>query len=303
MSAADLLTVVIACPNCGTRYQVPYGTIGAAGREVQCAQCSKPWHAEAEPPALPDAPPLPQRYDHEDRLFSAADERALDEAFETEARSATLPAAVEVAPDGEQALADIKSSLMPRRRQGDVNAVDPARLNQTRQDFAQRQKSRTNLLPMARVRRSVRIAALLTLVALLGLGLVLRTDIVRSFPSLAGLYEAIGLPVNVVGLEFHGTRTLMSFRAGKPMMLITSNVRSIADRTVKMPPILISLVDAGGRTVYEWTVPPRVSDLAPGESIEFSTEVATPPQAVVTVRLTFTNPRGATLPAAPAGTI
>ena len=37
MSSPDLQTVVIACPNCGTRYQVPYATIGAAGREVQCA--------------------------------------------------------------------------------------------------------------------------------------------------------------------------------------------------------------------------------------------------------------------------
>ena len=80
MSSPDLQTVVIACPNCGTRYQVPYGTIGAAGREVQCAQCSKPWHATA------DAPPPPAVID-EDRLFSPADERALDAQFEAEART------------------------------------------------------------------------------------------------------------------------------------------------------------------------------------------------------------------------
>ena len=66
MSSADLQTTVIACPNCGTRYQVPRSTLGAAGREVQCAQCGKPWHATA------DAPPPPAI--EEDRMFSPADE-------------------------------------------------------------------------------------------------------------------------------------------------------------------------------------------------------------------------------------
>ena len=53
MSSADLATVVIACPHCGTRYQVPFSTIGSDGREVQCAQCGKSWHAHADaPPAF-----------------------------------------------------------------------------------------------------------------------------------------------------------------------------------------------------------------------------------------------------------
>ena len=74
MTSPDLQTVVIACPNCGTRYQVPFATIGAAGREVQCAQCSKHWHAMA------DEPPPPAVID-EDILFAKDDEAELDAAF------------------------------------------------------------------------------------------------------------------------------------------------------------------------------------------------------------------------------
>ncbi|SNY90807.1 MJ0042 family finger-like domain-containing protein [Cohaesibacter sp. ES.047] len=39
----------ITCPNCTTSYQVPDGSIGAAGRNVRCATCGETWHAEVEP--------------------------------------------------------------------------------------------------------------------------------------------------------------------------------------------------------------------------------------------------------------
>ena len=111
MSSPDLQTAVIACPHCGTRYQVPRATLGAAGREVQCAQCTKPWHAMA------DAPPPPAIND--DLLFSQADESEMDAAFEAEARghaapAPTLPATVQRDADHAKTLADIRAALAPK---------------------------------------------------------------------------------------------------------------------------------------------------------------------------------------------
>jgi predicted Zn finger-like uncharacterized protein len=297
MSSPDLQTVVIACPNCGTRYQVPYGTIGAAGREVQCAQCSKSWHAMA------DAPPPPAIDD--DVLFSPADEHALDAAFEAEAREAAPPPPPAV-PEGEpeRTLADIRAALAPKPRKGDINAIDPALLSKTRRAFDQRQARISRRLPMARVRRTARLGAFVLLVSILWLGFSLRTDLVRWFPALAGLYASIGLPVNVVGLTFEDSKTLTSFREGKPVMLITSRIRSVASQTVPVPPVLVSLLDGAGATVYEWTVTPKATDMAPGEVMEFSTEVSAPPQGATTVRLSFTTPRaGVSIAATPAGTV
>ena len=135
-------------------------------------------------------------------------------------------------------------------------------------------------------------------------GFSLRTDLVRWFPALAGLYASIGLPVNVVGLTFEDSKTLTSFREGKPVMLITSRIRSVASQTVPVPPVLVSLLDGAGATVYEWTVTPKATDMAPGEVMEFSTEVSAPPQGVTTVRLSFTTPRaGVSIAATPAGTV
>ncbi len=289
MSSPDLQTVVIACPNCGTRYQVPYATIGAAGREVQCAQCTKPWHAMA------DAPPPPAIED-DDILFSPGEENVLDAAFEAAARTVApaLPARFEADSEPDQTLADIRAALAPKPKKDAVNALDPALLSKSKRAFAQRQAKISKKLPLARIRRTARLGAFVVLVSLLLLGFSLRTDLVREFPSLAGLYAAVGLPVNVVGLEFEASTTMTSFRGGKPVMLITSRIRSVANQVVPVPPVLVSLLDGAGTTVYEWTVTPKAAEMAPGDILEFSTEVSAPPEGAVTVRLSFTSPRAAT---------
>lgn len=298
MSSPDLQTVVIACPNCGTRYQVPFATIGAAGREVQCAQCSKPWHAMADqpPPAALD-----------DLIFSANDESELDSAFEAEAAAIAprraLPPSLPVDPDHARTLAEIKAAIAPRPKPAEINDIDPALLTKSKRAFERRQERMSKKSPTAQIRRSVRLGALLALLALLALGFTLRVELVRWFPQLAGLYAAIGLPVNVVGLEFEQSKTVTSLRDGKVVMLITSRIRSVSGGPVSVPPVLVSLLDANGTTIYEWTVAPRATEMAPGEFQEFSTEVSAPPDGAVTVRLSFTNARAANGAAAPLGTI
>jgi predicted Zn finger-like uncharacterized protein len=293
MSSADLATVVIACPNCGMRYQVPYGTLGKDGREVQCAQCGQSWHATADAPPPPAVDP--------DALFSTQDEVALDLAFEEEARAATpaLPATQPVDPDHVKTLAEIRAAIAPKPKLQPVNSIDPALLKKATRSFDKRQRAVRSKQPFVRLRRTARLGALVALMALLLLGFSLRIDIVRLFPSLAGLYASIGMPVNVVGLEFTDAKTLMSLRNDKTVMQITAKIHSMAGATVSVPPVLVSLLNDAGATVYEWTVAPEVKEMEPGEVMDFSTEVNSPPDGAVRVRLSFTTARGDTAAASP----
>jgi hypothetical protein len=248
-------------------------------------------------------PPAPIE---EDLLFNTAEESVLDEAFEAEERGVAVPApalppSVPMDPDHARTLAEIKAALAPKPKRG--NGIDPALLNKSKRAFDRRQATISRRLPMARVRRAARYGTFVALVALLLLGFSLRTEIVRWLPSLAGLYSAIGLPVNVIGLEFEQSKTLTSFREGKVVMLITSKIRSISSKPVNVPPVLVSLLDANGGTVYEWTVTPKATEMEPGEIMDFSTEVNAPPEGAVTVRLSFGNPRGGASAAALAGSL
>src|SRR4051812_22381146 len=144
MSSADLATVVIACPNCGTRYQVPYGTLGAAGREVQCAQCGKSWHATADEPVPPPIDP--------DALFAPGEEALLDAAFEAEAKAAApvapMPASLPVDPDHAQTLAEIRSAIAPKPKRQPVNVMDAAVLKEAERSFDKRRREVTRKLPL-----------------------------------------------------------------------------------------------------------------------------------------------------------
>lgn len=280
MSSADLATVLIACPNCGTRYQVPYGTLGAAGREVQCAQCGKPWHAVADAPAPP--PPIDP-----DMLFTPADEAALDRSFEHEAQ-AVARSADDVAK--EKTLAEIRAAIAPRPK---PPLPDPG-LAKAKSSFDRRQREVIARLPFNRFRRIARLSALAALLSLPVLGFLLRVELVRNFPSMAAVYAAVGLPVNVIGLEFTDAKTLKTLREGKTVMTISAKIRSIAGQNVKVPQVLVSLLNDSGATLYEWTATPQAPDMEPGEALDFSTEVNSPPDGATRVRLSFTTARGPT---------
>ena len=129
---------------------------------------------------------------------------------------------------------------------------------------------------------------------------MLRTEIVRSFPSLAGLYAAIGMPVNIIGLEFQDAKTLTTFRDGKKVMTISARIRSVAGQIVHVPPVQVSLLGEDGATIYEWTTTPQAREMAPGDLFDFSTEVNSPPEGAAKVRLSFSNRAGGTPSACPA---
>ena len=280
MSSTGLATVVIACPHCGTRYQVPSGTLGPDGREVQCAQCTKSWHARPVQPSEPRSAPR-------DSIFSPDDERALDEAFEAEQRK--VPQRVPLDPEHEKTLVEIRAAIAPRLPTPNSIALDPAQLKSSHVAFEQRLEAIHSSLPMARVRRSARMIALGAVIALIAALLLFRVDLVRTFPALAGTYAAFGLPVNVVGLQFENANTLMTIRNGVQVMKVTASIRSVAAGTVKVPPVLVTLLDSNNIAVYEWTVQSAIPEMQPGEIADFSTEVNAPPEGAVRVRLSFTS--------------
>jgi predicted Zn finger-like uncharacterized protein len=244
--------MIIICPNCGTRYEVGDNTIGAVGRKVKCASCEKTWKAKAEPE--PD----------EDALFRPEEEKVLDKAFEEEEKAAAHAAG-----------------------RDEPEPIDPALQTERKKAMLDRHKLLSGKMPMARVRRAARMVSLVMLMTLIGGGIVLREPIVRGLPDLAGFYGAIGLGVNVVGLEFAGVSTLRSMSDSRSALILSGRIDNVTGRQVDVPQVLVTLVNAEGSTLYEWTMTPLVRILAPGESVEFDTRLTSPPENADRARLTF----------------
>ncbi len=85
---------------------------------------------------------------------------------------------------------EIKSAIAPK---APVEKLDPAARKLRLVEFTRRQAHLSNTLPMAKMRRTARIAVLLALVCIIGGALVFRSPVVQQFPQLAGVYAAVGL--------------------------------------------------------------------------------------------------------------
>lgn len=298
MAASQSQTVVIVCPHCGTRYQVPSETIGSKGRQVQCAHCNKAWQAMAEKPApMPKPAPAPKAPvadpNEDDRMFDADAEAELDAQFEAEQRR-TAEAEVEDDPadalmqEAQRALEEARAALSARPAEPAAAPVKATPADKKREKaFSRRQAALTRQLPMARVRRTLRIVGVGTLALMLTGGLVLRADLVRLFPDLAGVYESVGLGVNVVGLDFRDVTTLIARDKDSEIIEVDARIYSVSPGEVKVPPVVVTLLDVEGAALYQWSVAPSAASMRPGEILDFSTEVRRPPPGTTRVRLGF----------------
>lgn len=261
--------MIITCPHCQTKYQVTYEAIGSAGRKVQCAHCHRAWNQDATAPE-PAKPAKGQDTEQADRIFDALAEDALDEAMAAE----------------ESAAAASSGKAMPAAT-GPRSGIDAAELQKQQTAFLRRQNAMISSLPLARLRRAARIAGVVMLAGLVGGAWFGREQIVERYPDLAGLYEAVGLGVNVVGLDFSDLATLKSLSGGNDVLTVSAQIVGRSSRPVPVPPVVISLLDTSGHAVYEWSVMPRVRDLMAGERATFDTRLSLPPSEAVRVRLSF----------------
>jgi predicted Zn finger-like uncharacterized protein len=289
--------MIITCPNCQTKYQVADQAIGAAGRKVQCANCHRSWKAIGQ---LEDRPPKPRIVAgtdtdlpepqsapapvNSDRLFAGDGETELDRAFAEEEERLQPKSALFDEPDPEVA---VSAADEPGAGGEEEKGIDHRLLSRRRRDLARRQKKHASRLPLARVRRIIRMTSLVALMTLLGMAYQFRVDIVRAYPDLGGLYASLGLPVNIYGLTFSDVETLRTLKDGADVTIITARIRSIVGNTVRVPPILVSILNAENEPIYEWTARAPVENISPGDVVAFETQLTSAPSDAAQVRLAF----------------
>jgi predicted Zn finger-like uncharacterized protein len=133
----------------------------------------------------------------------------------------------------------------------------------------------------------------------LGLGLVgafvlggvvmQRQTVVRLLPPSAGLFSAVGLPVNLKGLTFTDVRSTSQTEGEARFLIVEGGIRSVHGESVQVPLIEVRLRGEDGRTLYTWTTEPPRKSLKPGEALHFRTRLATPPEAGRNVEVRFTD--------------
>ncbi len=264
--------MLIVCPNCATSYNVDERNLRPEGRTVRCTRCRATWvaaptsatHAlalHASTAAEADAGAV-----HDGEVSLPAECDAADAAAAAGTPFAPpMAASPPLVPGGERETApedDIETAAKPQARIAPPPAPPRGR----------------------RPRLAFYVPLLLSVIVAAMAG---RTQIVRHFPQAASLFAAVGLPVNLRGLEFRDVSVANATENNVPVLVVQGRIANITTHTVPVAQIRFGVRNAANIEVYAWTANPDKTSLAAGETMSFRSQLGSPPADARTVAVRF----------------
>ena len=299
--------MLITCTNCGTSYQVAAASLGPAGRSVRCARCKQTWFAanteafvdvaesdRADLAAIAEAPPVADSSAPEQHFAPAPDispeASQADQAFGGDA-GMTPPTWPTPEPTAQSQDQNEDTSPPPVI---DAPPLAPSEHAPTPSEDIESVAARRGQRQAAHRRRWERSMWTSAILALVALNLMLigwRSNVVRWLPQMASLYAAIGLPVNLRGLVFANVTTERETHDGVEVLLVQGSIVNNFKHAAEVPRLRFSVRYQSGYEVYSWTALPSRNVLLPGESLPFSSRLASPPREGDRVEVRFFNRR------------
>lgn len=126
-----------------------------------------------------------------------------------------------------------------------------------------------------------------------------RERIVTRIPAADRVFAAIGLPVNLAGVEFRNVVSQVTEIDGQKVLAVHGEVANLnRGATTSFPALKMTVRGGDGRALYVWTANAATSKLAPGETTTFRTRLAAPPDGARDILVSLAEPtRPAAAPA------
>ncbi len=116
---------------------------------------------------------------------------------------------------------------------------------------------------------------------------IFRQDVAEIWPRSASAFAALGLDVNVYGLEFYDLAVERAFDGPTPILLVSGEVRNIGRDEKLVPPVRLSLRDSRSHEIFELVNSITDQPVEAGAAIPFQIRVENPPADAVDLEATF----------------
>lgn len=291
--------MIISCPRCQTRYDVPDASL-ADGRTVRCSRCRHEWFATVPPPApsvmSTPAPVAPPVEDIPEPI--APPQPVISEMMDMAYGEQTDDVSAEVEPDSEQSPPSGHSSAADIDAMFDMAApVAAENAPAETEDFVPRRLRSTPVTPQIEPRKPpAKKQILLLWVVLVGLvygvlTLVFEKQalVLKYFPQAQGFYEQMGqvFETPFEGLEIIDVSSTNAIEGGSRVLVVQGKVANRAYKDQQVPPLLAALVDQKGLKIVEWSINVEQPTLKPQQSTSFREVLIDPDKDAVRVVVTF----------------
>ncbi len=180
--------MILTCSSCSTRYYADDAAIGASGRTVRCAACGFSWFAE---PQLELRAPVAVASEAPPAEVAAGREPLTRERVERLRRAAEQPG------PAPSAAAKFRAQQAERMR---------------------RERTRAAVVVWGATGAALAASAA---------GMVMfRQDVAELWPRSASAFAALGLDVNVYGLEFYDLAVERDFNGATPVLVVSGERRT-----------------------------------------------------------------------------
>lgn len=116
-----------------------------------------------------------------------------------------------------------------------------------------------------------------------------RERVVATFPDFAGIYEMIGLKVNLRGLDFQGVAAHQEMDGSTPVLVVEGDIINLENESKSLPAVRVTLKSSTGRDVYAWNYALPQLNIDQTGKVHFKTRLLAPPEASVSVEVRFTD--------------
>lgn len=106
-------------------------------------------------------------------------------------------------------------------------------------------------------------------------------------PASISAFEAVGLQVNIYGLELRRVELQHMVVDGTRVLAVKGEIVNISSHDRKIPWLRFALLDLERSEVYNWTLDAGARPLRSGEATNFVTRVASPPETAKDVEIRF----------------
>lgn len=117
-----------------------------------------------------------------------------------------------------------------------------------------------------------------------------RQEIAALWPQSSSMFATFGIADNVHQLAIDDTSYRRETEHGVPIWVVTGTLVNQSSHELAVPPVRVALTSGDHRELYHWTVRPPQRTLKPGQSLEFSARIPSPPPSARQVQLGFAGP-------------